>query len=93
MLVLCIGPNEQAHNRFGFSVSKRIGNAVRRNRVKRLLREAVRGYVDLLTPGWDVLLIARNDIRNADFPVVEDAVVNLLGLAGLFRVVGDASIK
>lgn len=91
MLVLCISPNEQAHNRFGFSVSKRIGNAVRRNRVKRLLREAVRGYVDLLAPGWDVMLIARSDVREADFSAVEDAVVNLLGLAGLFRVAGDAS--
>ena len=40
--ILCALPNNLPHNRYGFSVSKRIGGAVVRNRVKRLLREAVR---------------------------------------------------
>src|SRR6185312_15494468 len=40
--ILCALPNNLPHNRYGFSVSKRLGGAVVRNRVKRLLREAVR---------------------------------------------------
>ena len=54
--------------RFGFSVSKRVGNAVVRNRVKRKLKEAAR--VELLPctePGWDFVVIARKDAADADY--------------------------
>lgn len=56
------------HCRFGFSVSKRVGNAVVRNRVKRRLKEAAR--VELLPRielGWDFVVIARKDAADADY--------------------------
>ena len=45
--------------RVGFTVSKRVGNAVTRNRVKRRLREIVRLAPRLLESGWDYVVIAR----------------------------------
>jgi ribonuclease P protein component len=89
-IVLCVAPNQRPSSRFGFSVSKRIGNAVRRNRVKRLLRESVRGYADLVKPGYDVVIIARAAMREACYADTDAAVVHLLGLARLFFSEGKA---
>jgi ribonuclease P protein component len=50
--------------RLGLSVSRRVGGAVERNRVKRLLREAFRYEGAALPPGTDVVLVARRDIRD-----------------------------
>jgi ribonuclease P protein component len=85
LLVLCALPNGLEYSRFGFSVSKRVGKAVVRNRVKRLLREAARARLPLVIPGQDLVFIARKPIGEADYPQVDRAVEQLLGQAGLLR--------
>jgi ribonuclease P protein component len=84
--VLCALPNNLPHNRYGFSVSKRLGGAVVRNRVKRLLREAVRTTakeLGPLVPGFDVVLIARLPIVGKPFAEVREVVQTLLRRAKL----------
>jgi len=83
ILVLCYYPNQLAHSRFGFSVSKRVGNAVTRNRIKRRLREATRLKIDQIEPGWDLVFIARNPIRHANYHQMDDACARLLRRAHL----------
>jgi len=85
-LVLCALPNDLPYSRFGFTVNSRIGNAVRRNRIKRRLREILRLQQDDLQPGWDIVLIARQPIRSADYQEMEIACARLLRRAQLFRV-------
>ena len=91
LLVLCALPNDLPYSRFGFTVNSRIGNAVQRNRIKRRLREIMRLQQDTLQLGWDIVLIARQPIRNADYHEMETACARLLRRAQLFRVAGPQS--
>lgn len=86
LLVLCVLPNDLPYTRFGFTVNSRIGNAVQRNRIKRRLREIMRLLQDSLQPGWDIVLIARQPIRSADYHEMETACARLLRRAQLFQV-------
>ncbi|MFQ5856879.1 MAG: ribonuclease P protein component [Anaerolineae bacterium] len=81
--VLCAQRNDLEHNRYGFSVSRRIGKAVVRNRIRRFLREAVRLRHKTIDTGWDLVFIARGPIRQATFQTVDDAIGQLLQQASL----------
>ena len=52
-------PNDLPHCRWGLSVSRRVGNAVRRNRVKRLLRESIRLLQHDFPRGYDIVIVVR----------------------------------
>ena len=71
--------NDLPYNRYGFSVGKRLGKAVVRNRVKRRLREGVRSLT--LQPGWDVVISARRPAAAADYHELREAVAGLLSRA------------
>ena len=80
-LVLRALPNGLAFSRYGFSVRKRIGKAVTRNRIKRLLREILR--LMSLKPGWDIVFIARRSSATADYASLSKSVGGLLARARL----------
>lgn len=75
--------NDLELTRCGFVVSRRVGNAVVRNRVRRRLREIVRRLLATLPDGWDLVLSARPAAASATYVELEDAVCELLDRATL----------
>lgn len=75
-------PNDLPHTRTGVGISRRHGNAVRRNRIKRLCREAMRLSRNDLPAGWDFMILPRAGVK-ATLASLRKSVVTLAGrLAG-----------
>ncbi|HEY1389508.1 MAG TPA: ribonuclease P protein component [Ktedonobacterales bacterium] len=69
--------------RIGFSVSRRVGGAVVRNRVKRRLREVMRRRLARIAPGYDLVITARPGAADARMETLEQEVAGLLARARL----------
>ncbi len=84
LIILLIRKNNLDVSRFAFVASKRVGNAVVRNRRRRLMREAVRLHLPNLRGGSDCVLIARQGNDDMPFSEMETAVSRLLHRVHLF---------
>ena len=69
------------YNRFGVSVSKKIGNAVNRNKYKRRIRSIIDKY-EFSILGYDMIVISRPSIKNFNYSYIENNLFNLLNKIG-----------
>ena len=76
-LVMYIIYNQMSINRFGITVSKKVGNSVVRHRVTRLIRENIRLNEDKFAIGYDIIIIARNTAKGKKYQDIESAVLHL----------------
>ncbi len=83
LMILNLAPNTLPHNRYGFITSKRLGNAVTRNRTRRLMREAVRQLHPQFQPGFDIVIVARPIMVGQPFITVLRTMDDMFSRAGL----------
>ncbi len=83
--VLYVFESDELSGRVGFAAGKKLGCAVKRNRVKRLLRESYRLHSPELRPGIALLLVGRQAMLDVKCPVVEKAFLSLGKKAGIFK--------
>lgn len=82
-LLLSTAPNALSQNRYGFVITKAVGNAVTRNRVRRQLREAVRLLHPDIKPGNDIVVVARRSVVGKPFAEIMRIVKQLVAKAEL----------
>ena len=83
LVVMKAMPTGLSLSRYGFSVTKKVGKAVQRNHLKRLLREIMR--MQSLKAGWDIVFIARPAAVSVDYHQLKEAVTKLLARAQLLE--------
>lgn len=76
----------QTHFRIGLSVSKKLGNAVKRNQIKRYIRQAFLEFEEDLQNEYDYIIIARKPASEMGFLEVKSSLVHVLKLAKVLRV-------
>ncbi|MGG3956914.1 ribonuclease P protein component [Bhargavaea massiliensis] len=76
---------EQAYFRIGLSVSKKIGKAVVRNRVKRYVRQVFHEERDRIQTGKDYVIIARVPVATMEYEEVKKSLLHVLRRANVFH--------
>ncbi len=86
LMVLIVLPNKLGYSRFGFAVSRRIGKAVKRNKIKRQMREVARLCKEQIQDGWDLVFIARVPICGVTYQEIDRSIYSLLEKLGLLEI-------
>ena len=84
-LVLYARKNRSGSNRVGITVSKKLGKAHVRNRVRRRIREVYRLNEEQFQPGWDIVVVARSKAVDAEFSRLTNSYLSLAKKAGILR--------
>jgi len=85
ILVMHSMPNRLSCNRLGITVSKKLGKAVKRNKVRRRIYEAFRLYEPVLKVGHDIVIVAKQKALLSEFGQYYNEIGGVLKRANLFK--------
>jgi ribonuclease P protein component len=83
LVLYCLRNKKMKQARVGITASKKIGNAVKRNRARRLLRESIRVLYPQLKPGYDFVLVSRGRTPFANYQIVSSQLKSALEELGV----------
>ncbi|MFZ7133505.1 MAG: ribonuclease P protein component [Eubacteriales bacterium] len=84
-LVIYFIENGYDYNRLGITVSKKLGNSVIRNRIKRLIKESFRNNIAKLKIGYDIIFIARMPCKDLSYKEIQSALKHVIKKVGLIE--------
>lgn len=87
VVVFCLR-NDLGYNRISFLASKKVGNSVKRNRARRLMRESMR-HIENIKQGYDIIVIARNTINDRKCADVKKSLEAALRRLKIHQKTGD----
>lgn len=84
-LILYVRKNRLDQNRLGVTVSKKVGKAVVRNRVRRRIKESYREIESRISASYDFVVVARGKAAECDYKKIRSALIYLMRKAGLYN--------
>jgi len=77
-LVMYVMENSENYNRLGISISKKVGNSVKRHYFKRCVKESYRLHEEMFNSGLDIVVLARQGARDIKFKDIDSALMHLM---------------
>ena len=91
LVLYCLKSRDKDAVRLGITVSGKLGNAVKRNRIRRRIKEAFRINEPFFLPGFDIVVVARSRAADAKFNELCSSLLSLASRQGIIRVSSDKS--
>jgi ribonuclease P protein component len=91
--VILYRKNELGYTRTAYVASKKVGNSVRRNRARRLIRESYNSFRDNIRPGYDIIFVARNNINDRSMQEVSKCLYESVKECGLLSKDSSAAVN
>jgi ribonuclease P protein component len=88
--VILYRKNELGYTRTAYVASKKVGNSVKRNRARRLIRESYHSFSEKVINGYDIVFVARNNINDRSMQEVSKCLYESVRACGLIRSKGSS---
>lgn len=85
-LILYVKKNNYNYNRVGFTITKKIGNSVVRNKIRRRLKEVYRLNMQNMNLGYDLIFIPKKNTVDISYQELESAMLHILKISGIKKV-------
>lgn len=84
-LTIYVKKNNLEVSRFGYSITKKIGNSVERNKIRRKMKEIIRLNLDCIKQGYDIIIIPKKNTVDIKYKELENAILHLLKLSRMLK--------
>lgn len=84
-LILYVKKNDKKVTRVGYTITKKIGNAVTRNRLRRMMKEVYRLNFHNIKEGYDLVFIAKKKLVGISYKELESSMIHIMSLAKLLK--------